>query len=291
MGARLTVESLTFRYPSRAAEVQVFEDVSLALVPGEVLVLLGPNGTGKSTLLKCMAGLLRPQQGRVLLDDGNVAALRPSRLARRIGYVPQSNSSTFPFRVRDVVVMGRAPHLNTLESPSRRDVEIADRMIEETGIVHLADRSCHEISAGEWQMVLIARALAQQPDVLLFDEPTSHLDIGNQVRILDNVRRLARQGFTIVMASHVPDHAFMAGDRVAILKDRRLMALGPPDDVITAETLRRAYGVEVQVIDVEGLPGRRVCVPILRGGDRSSFINDGGAPESPRGTAGGRPDA
>jgi iron complex transport system ATP-binding protein len=264
MSARLAVESLAFRYPSRSADLGVFEDISLALAPGDVLVLLGPNGTGKSTLLKCMAGLLKPQRGRVLLDDVDVATIRPSRLARRIGYVPQSNASTFPFKVRDVVVMGRAPHLNTLESPSARDLDVANRMIEETGITHLADRSCHEISAGEWQMVLIARALTQQPDILLFDEPTSHLDLGNQVRILDSIRQLSRRGFTIVMASHVPDHAFMAGDRVAILKDRHLMALGSPDEVITGDTLRRAYGVEVRVANLDADVGRRVCVPLLR---------------------------
>jgi iron complex transport system ATP-binding protein len=264
VNARLAIESLTFRYPSRVETVRVFEDVSLALVPGEVLVLLGPNGTGKSTLLKCMAGLLRPQQGRILLDGVDLATLKPSRLARRVGYVPQSNMSTFPFKVREVVVMGRAPHLNTLESPSTEDVAVATQMMEETGITHLAERSCHQISAGEWQLVLIARALTQQPDVLLFDEPTAHLDIGNQVRILDSIRRLSRRGFTIVMASHVPDHAFMAGDRVAILKDRRLMALGRPDDVITPETLCRAYGVDVRVADLHAEVGRRVCVPILR---------------------------
>jgi ABC-type cobalamin/Fe3+-siderophores transport system ATPase subunit len=265
MDARLLLESVTFRYDSAGGDVPVFEDVTLALVPGEVLVLLGPNGTGKSTLLKCMAGLLRPQRGRVLLDGMDVSALAPSRLARRIGYVPQSNFSTFPFKVRDVVVMGRAPHLNTLESPSPRDVEIARAVIEDMGIAHMAERSCHQISAGEWQMVLIARALAQQPDVLLFDEPTSHLDIGNQVRILDHIRRLAGRGFTIVMASHVPDHGFMAGDRVAILKDRHLMALGRAEEVITSETLRIAYGVEVRVADLRAETGRRVCVPMLRG--------------------------
>jgi ABC-type cobalamin/Fe3+-siderophores transport system ATPase subunit len=263
MVPRLVVESLSFRYASRTGDVRVFENVSLSLASGEVTVLLGPNGTGKSTLLKCMAGLLRPQQGRVLLDGVDVATIRPARLARRVGYVPQSNISTFPFRVRDVVVMGRAPHLNTLESPSARDVEIASGTMEQTGITHLADRSCHEISAGEWQMVLLARALAQQPDVLLLDEPTAHLDIGNQARILNAVRRLSRQGFTIVMASHAPDHAFMAGNRVAILKDRQLLALGCPDDVITPETLRRVYGVEVQVADLYSLAGRRVCVPVL----------------------------
>jgi iron complex transport system ATP-binding protein len=265
VSARLVVESLAFRYAPRAAEVRVFEDISLTLAPGDVMVLLGPNGTGKSTLLKCMAGLLRPQQGRVLLDGTDVATIRPARLARRIGYVPQSNVSTFPFRVRDVVVMGRAPHLNALESPSTGDVEIANRMMEQTGITHLAERSCHQISAGEWQMVLLARALAQQPDVLLLDEPTAHLDIGNQARILDAVRQLSRRGFTIVMASHVPDHAFMTGNRVAVLKDRHLLALGSPDDVITPETLRRAYGVDVRVADLHSLVGRRVCVPVLRG--------------------------
>jgi iron complex transport system ATP-binding protein len=276
MTDRLAVESLGFRYPSREG-VEVFDDISLGVRPGEVLMLLGPNGTGKSTLLKCMAGLLSPQRGRVCLDGVDISRLGPARLAKRIACVPQSSISTFPFKVRDVVVMGRAPHLNTLASPSRSDIAIADRVLREIGIVHLADRTCHQISAGEWQLVLIARALAQQPDVLLLDEPTSHLDVGNQVRILTSVRQLAGRGFTIVMATHAPDQAFMAADRVAIVKQGGLMAHGTPEDVLTPETLRQAYGVNVEVVELQGDVKRRVCAPILEWSRAG-----GGAEEQPR---------
>jgi iron complex transport system ATP-binding protein len=257
----LCAESVSFGYRARPEQRWVFDAVTLRVDPGDILVLLGPNGTGKSTLLKCLAGLLWPQAGRVVLDGVPLRTLGPARVARRIGYVAQSAFSTFPFSVLDVVVMGRAPHLNALASPSRDDVEIARAMMAEAGIEHLADRSCHEISAGEWQMVLLARALAQQPDVLLLDEPTSHLDIANQVRVLGTIRRLARQGFAVVLASHAPDHAFMAGGRVAILKDRHLMACGPADEVITSDTLREAYGVEVRVAPHE--VGRLVCAAVI----------------------------
>jgi len=277
MTDRLAVESVRFRYPSREGAT-VFDDISLSVATGEVLMLLGPNGTGKSTLLKCMAGLLAPQAGRVTLDGVDLHTLSPSRLARRVGYVPQSSMSTFPFRVRDIVVMGRAPHLHALASPSRADEAIAEQVLHDIGIVHLAHRTCHQISGGEWQMVLIARALAQQPDVLLLDEPTSHLDVGNQVRILGSVRQLGARGLTVVMATHAPDQAFMAADRVAMIKDGRLMAHGTPAGVLTREILGRAYGVEVEVVELKGNIGRRVCAPILR--------TDGSGWAAPKGPAG-----
>jgi iron complex transport system ATP-binding protein len=278
MTDRLAVESIRFQYPSRHG-VSVFDDISLSVAAGEVLMLLGPNGTGKSTLLKCMAGLLAPQAGRVSLDGVDLHTLSPARLARRVGYVPQSSMSTFPFRVRDIVVMGRAPHLRALAAPSRADAAIAEQVLHDIGIAHLAHRTCHQISGGEWQMVLIARALAQQPDVLLLDEPTSHLDVGNQVRILGSVRQLSARGLTVVMATHAPDQAFMAADRVAMIKDGRLMAHGTPADVLTPQILGRAYGVEVEVVELKGDIGRRVCAPILRT-DGSGWAGREGSTES-----------
>lgn len=260
--ARLTVESMAFRYPYRGAPA-VFERIDLSVDGGESLMLLGPNGTGKSTLLKCMAGLLRPCAGRVRLDGEEVRRIAPRRLARRVGYVPQSSASAFPFLVRDIVVMGRAPHLSVLGSPSPEDCALAGRVLAGLGIAHLAGRTCHQVSAGEWQMTLIARALAQQPDVLLLDEPTAHLDLANQVRILDTVRSLAARGLAIVMATHAPDQAFMAADTVAILQGGSLLASGPPRAVLTSDTLRRAYGVDVEVIELGGAVRRSVCAPIL----------------------------
>lgn len=263
MATHLSVESASYSYRA-AGGAAVFDRISLGVSGGEALMLLGPNGTGKSTLLKCMAGLLRPQTGRVTLDGIDVATLGPTRLARRVGYVPQSSVSAFPFTVRDIVVMGRAPHLNLLAAPSGHDRELADRILRDIGIERLAHRTCHQISAGEWQMVLIARALAQLPDVLLLDEPTAHLDLANQVRILNTVKALTTRGLAIVMATHAPDQAFMAADRVAIMKDGAIIADGTPDRVLTAATLWRAYGVPVEIVAIGGAVGRSVCAPILR---------------------------
>lgn len=262
MGARLAVESLSFSYETSTGSLEVLQDVSLTLESGQVLIVMGPNGSGKSTLLRCMAGLLQPARGKVSLDGRDLSSIRSNRLARRLGYVSQSATSAFPFRARDVVVMGRAPHLNTLAAPSAADVHIALEAMSDMGIAHLADRSCHELSGGEWQLVLLARALAQRPDVLLLDEPTSHLDLGNQVRILGHIRRLASAGMAVALASHNPDQAFLAADCVAVLERRRLAAAGRPRDVLTAELLRRIYGVEVKVIEVPGGRERMTCVPV-----------------------------
>lgn len=259
MSARIVVNDLTFRYDRPEP---VFERLSFAVTTGEVLCLLGPNGTGKSTLIKCLDGLLQPQSGAVCLDGRPLNTLKPATIARAIGYVPQGQQSVFPFLVRDVVVMGRAAHLNAVSSPSRSDYIKADEAIASVGIGHIAACACTGISSGEWQLVLIARALAQQPQILLLDEPTSHLDMGKQMRILEVIMQLAQAGLTIVMASHFPDHAFLAAHQVAILKDRRLIAMGDPDAVVTTANLREAYGIEVKILRVGDGVGRTICVPL-----------------------------
>lgn len=260
MQTRIAVESLSFHYlPGKP----VFEQLNFSVVGGEVLCLLGPNGTGKSTLIKCLGGLLRAQSGSVLLDGKELTQLNPSSIARLIGYVPQGQPSVFPFLVRDVVVMGRAAHLNAVSSPSRADYAIAEDAMALVGITHIADNPCNAISSGEWQLVLIARALTQRPQILLLDEPTSHLDLGKQMRILKVIMDLASSGLTIVMATHFPDHALLAGQRVAILKNKRLIAMGPPGEVVTSANLQEAYGIAVRIVRVgEGI-GRTICVPMV----------------------------
>jgi len=269
MHARIAIENASFHYlPGRP----VFEHLTLRVTAGEVLCLLGPNGTGKSTLIKCMGGLLRPQDGGTLLDGKPLAGLRPAAVARLVGYVPQGQPSLFPFLVRDVVVMGRAAHLNAISSPSKSDYTIAHTAMESVGIAHIADNPCNAISSGEWQLVLIARALTQRPQVLLLDEPTSHLDLGKQMRILKVIMDLAASGLTIVMATHFPDHALLAGRRVAILKDRRLIAVGSPEEVVTSDNLRDAYGLEVRIVHVDDGIDRAVCVPMIgRGSGREGL--------------------
>lgn len=259
MGSRISVEDISFNYPGGAA---VFTGITLAVDEGCVYSLLGPNGTGKSTLLKCMAGLIFPSQGCVLLDGRDIAGMQPHEIARLVGFVPQTQISPFPFLVRDIVLMGRASHLAPFATPSAEDEEIAADALDRVGISHLAGRPCTGISGGEWQLVLIARAIAQRPGILLLDEPTSHLDLGNQVRVLNVIRGLAEDGMTIVVATHFPDHALLTSNRVAILKEQRILAIGHPEEVISEDTMRRAYGTDVHIIHLGDPINRRICVPV-----------------------------
>jgi iron complex transport system ATP-binding protein len=262
MIARIQTENISFSYSGDVSKA-VFRDVTLTVNPGDVFCLLGPNGIGKSTLLKCLSDILRIQQGRILLNGKNLSDLKLTDVAKQMGYVPQGLTSAFPFRIKDIIIMGRAPHLSILASPSRADMDLAYRAMETVGVGHLADRPCNSVSGGEWQLTLIARALVQEPQILLLDEPTSHLDMGNQLKILQVIKNLADEGMTIVMASHFPDHAFLISSTVAILKDGRLAKAGPPDEVITEESMKATYGVDVRIVSLtEGGP-RRVCFPAL----------------------------
>ncbi|WP_269848866.1 ABC transporter ATP-binding protein [Methanosarcina horonobensis] len=179
------------------------------------MCILGPNGAGKSTLIKCIAGIFKPAAGSIRILGEDTASLGEKGIARHIGYVPQQNEVVFPFTVLDFVVMGRAPHLSMFSSPSAEDMEIARESLEVIGLSDLAERPVSSLSGGQSQMVLIARALVQKPSLLLLDEPTSHLDFGNQVLVLEAVQRLASLGMSIVMNTHMPDHAFLVGSRAA----------------------------------------------------------------------------
>ncbi|NLT68807.1 MAG: ABC transporter ATP-binding protein [Acidobacteria bacterium] len=261
MSIRIQADNISFSY-SQDRAIPVFRNVSFSVRSGEVFCLLGPNGTGKSTLLKCLDGVLRIQHGRITVGGKDLFDYRVSEIARTIGYVPQGLMSAFPFRIKDIVVMGRAPHLSVLASPSRHDMEIAYRAMERVGVIHLAERSCISVSGGEWQLALIARALVQEPEMLLLDEPTSHLDMGNQMRILHVIKELANGGITVIMASHFPDHAFLVADSAAILNGGTLRGIGTPDEVITEESMRETYGVNVKIVS-DGV-SRKVCFPELR---------------------------
>jgi iron complex transport system ATP-binding protein len=258
---RLDVSDLAFGYRDR----EVGRGVSFGLAGGEVLCLLGPNGGGKTTLFKTILRLLAPRGGRVAVDGEPVGGWSRGRLARVFGYVPQAQLGLFPFTVAETVLMGRTAHIGPFATPSRGDCAIAEEMLAVLGIGHLAERPYTEISGGERQLTLIARALAQQPAILIMDEPTASLDFGNQVRVLGEVEQLARRGIAIMLSTHDPDHAFLCAHRVALLHRGRLARLGPPDEVITRESLREVYGVEVTVTEVSRAAGRpaRVCVPTL----------------------------
>jgi iron complex transport system ATP-binding protein len=259
----VTVQDLAFSYDGDMTHA-IFRDVAFSVGPGNVFCLLGPNGIGKSTLLKCMSNVLQGWQGSILLDDREISHMKPSEVAKGIGYVPQNQVSAFPFLVKDIVVMGRAPHLSVFSSPNKKDRRIAYGAMKTVGILSLAERPCMTLSGGEWQLTLIARALAQEPRIMVLDEPTSHLDLGNQVKILRVVKSLAGSGLGIIIASHFPDHAFIVATEVAILNHGRIAQKGTPQEIITDENMRDTYDVEVRVLYVGEGVNRKACFPSLR---------------------------
>jgi iron complex transport system ATP-binding protein len=260
MAMKLSAQDLAFGYRDH----RVGSDVTLELAAGEVLCLLGPNGSGKTTLFKTLLGLLLPQSGAVLIEGRDARTLTRDALARQISYVPQAHGAFFPYTVRETVLMGRTAHLGLFSAPAAHDHAATAAAIERMGITHLADAIYTQISGGERQLALIARALAQEARVVIMDEPTANLDFGNQVRVLERIRALAGEGIGVLLSTHDPDHAFLCADRVAMLHQGRLMACGVPVEVMTADNLRQLYGVEVAVVAVmAGQAGaRNVCLPM-----------------------------
>ncbi|HWQ12676.1 MAG TPA: ABC transporter ATP-binding protein [Roseiflexaceae bacterium] len=237
----LVIDNLTAGYRGEPA----VRGVSLRACGGEVLALIGPNGAGKTTLLRAIDATLRPISGTVRLDGTDVTALGPTERARRIALVPQGLRLPEGFTVAEVVLMGRNPHLPPLGGERPQDYELARQAMRRAGVLALAGRRVHEISGGEQQRVLIARALAQTPRVLLLDEATAHLDLRHQGAIMRLVRRLARGGLAVIAAMHDLNLAAFYADRLALLRAGELLACGRPAAVLTPELLRRAYDTPV----------------------------------------------
>jgi ABC-type cobalamin/Fe3+-siderophores transport systems, ATPase components len=256
----LELENVFCGYKSKT----VVRGVSLQIKSGEILSLLGPNGVGKTTLFKTILGFLKIHGGEIRLDGRNISNWTKSSLAKVISYVPQAHTPPFPFSVLDVVTMGRTAHIKFYDSPSRKDMEIAEGLLDTLKIGYLRDHIYTEISGGERQMVLIARALAQQPQILIMDEPTSNLDFGNQVKVLEQIKRLAQNGIGILMTTHFPDHAFLCSTKVALMQNKNGLIIGEAEDVVTEENLRSAYGVDVRIISTQ-VGGIRLksCLPVL----------------------------
>src|SRR5262245_29299712 len=254
---RLAIEDLSYGYPGHV----VGRHISFSIGAGEVLCVLGRNGEGKSTLFKTILGLLPPRAGAVRVDGGLTTGWSARRRALTFGYVPQSSGGTFPFTVAELVLMGRTAHRGPFSAPLIADRRAADEAIDTLGITHLAQREWLRVSGGERQLALVARALAQEPRILVLDEPTANLDFGNQLRVLDAVRRLAEaRGLAVLLSTHHPEQAFACADRVAVLSGGELLRIGSAADVVTPETLRECYAVDVAVLPVA--KGRyRVCVP------------------------------
>jgi iron complex transport system ATP-binding protein len=243
----MEVRNASFGY---RADREVFHDINFRSVENDVLCILGPNGCGKTTLLKCVAGILKLHGGDIVVDNRSMHSLKRHEIASVMGYIPQEHATGFAYKVIDVVLMGRAPHLNSFSSPSEKDYRIAEEAIELVGVTHLADTRYTEISGGERQLVLIARTLAQQPKMLLLDEPTSHLDFRNQTLVLKLVGRLAKNGLSVIMTSHFPDHALAYAGQIALMHNGRFMAQGLPGEVVNERTLEELYGIGVKIFTV-----------------------------------------
>ncbi len=225
---------------------RIVSDVSLRVDDGRVVGLLGPNGSGKSTILKAIYRVHRPSTGKVLLDGTDLLSLRPRDAAQRIAVVAQESTSEFDFTVREMVMIGRTPHKRSFDRDTEADRAVVDQAIERVGCEQLAQRRFNTLSGGEKQLVLIARALAQEANHLILDEPTNHLDIHHQVEILEVVAGL---GVTVLAALHDLSLAALFCHSIHVLSAGQIVTAGPPGAVLTPETIRRAYGADVLVID------------------------------------------
>ena len=245
------INDIHFRHPNTTTAV--LKGISLRARQGQLTAILGPNGSGKSTLFKCITGLWQPEKGTIAFGGTSILHHSHQERAKLIAVVPQDHEPPFPYSVFDAVLMGRAAHVGLFSSPSQKDRRAAEKAIEEVGIGHLRDKTYTRISGGERQMVLVARALAQEAPVMLFDEPTSHLDFRNQVLVLRKIREIiAERRVTAVLTIHDPNAAMLFSDSVALINHGRVVAQGSPHKVITEESLHAVYGIEVVMGRVNG---------------------------------------
>ncbi|MFA5611374.1 MAG: ABC transporter ATP-binding protein [Anaerolineaceae bacterium] len=256
MSVQMQLEQVGFSYDGSR---QIFQGIDFEVNAGEIVCLLGPNGIGKTTLLTCMAKLREPNQGRILLNGEDMAGLSTRDVARVIGYVPQTLQPSFDFTVLDYVVTGSAPWLGTFEKPNAEHYERAAQALKQMEIDHLRDKAYTRISTGELQQVSIARAIAQQSRFILMDEPTAHLDLGNQVKVLRLVKGLAAEGYGIVLTTHNPDQVLLLEAKVAVIDRQARFHFGNWQQILTENLLSDLYGVEMRLIKVEGIQ-RELCV-------------------------------
>ncbi|WP_207640789.1 ABC transporter ATP-binding protein [Clostridium hydrogeniformans] len=258
----LEVKSVTCGYNKKP----IISNVSFNVKDGDVVCLLGPNGVGKTTLFKTILGFLPLLGGEIILDKNNAITMARKEFAKKVAYVPQAHVPPFPYKVLDVVVMGRAAHLGSFASPSSKDYHKAEKVLVDLGVAYLKDKIYTEVSGGERQLVLIARALIQEPNLLIMDEPTSNLDFGNQIKVIERVRSLSKKNMGIIMTSHVPNHAFMCADKVVAM-GRHSIRVGECSEILTEETLKELYNLDVAIKNIvidETHEEYKVCIPKLK---------------------------
>lgn len=252
----LEVSNATFGYVRKNVKKTVLEDVSFSLKEGELLCVLGANGVGKTTMYRTILGFLPLLEGSLKVEGSDITAMTRERLAKYIAYVPQYHTPPFAYSVKDVVLMGRGAHISRFSSPSAEDEGIALEMMERMGVCDLKDEIYTEISGGERQLVLIARALTQQTKYILMDEPAANLDFGNQLKLIREIKKLAREGIGVCFTTHYPEHAFLSEATVLALEGKRSYTFGPAEEVITGNLLRRMYGINAEILTHRGKGGR-----------------------------------
>lgn len=267
----LKINDLHAGYGSKKSH-EVLKGISFEIGDNTFACILGANGCGKTTILKNILCLMKPFSGSIEFRGHEVTRMKDRERAKKIAYIPQAHMPPFPFTVRDVVLMGRYAHLKGFSNESSADREIADEMMSELAISELADRSYTELSGGQRQMVIIARALAQEPELLIMDEPTNNLDFGNQYKVLEKVRSLAdKRNMSVLMVTHSPDHALYCADQVLVIKDGRIIADGEASRVITESSMKDIYRMEVEMAHVGLRSGTDTLVCVADPQERRCF--------------------
>jgi iron complex transport system ATP-binding protein len=273
MTSAVHVEGLSHSY----GDAPVLNGLAFSVDQGAFFIIIGPNGSGKTTVMRVISGVVRPDGGRVEILGRSVRSYGRKGLARVVALVPQLATVYFPFTAMETVLMGRSPHLGMLGFEQARDFEIAKETMAFTQVDHLSLRKLDQLSGGELQRVMIARAICQEPRIILLDEPTASLDLSHQVRIMDLMERLKEEkGVTVVMVSHDVNLAAMYGDRLLLLKEGRAVMLGAPREVLTFELLEEAYGCTL-VVDRSPLGDYRRVNPVPRKVFDRIGANSGGA--------------
>lgn len=255
----MKIEGLTCGYQDK----NILENISFSVGEGELWCILGPNGVGKTTLFKTILGLLKSKSGNISIKDRDIKSFSQRELAKMIAYVPQVHVPPFPFKVIEVILMGRNPHFSG--NASEKDLDIVENAMKLLNIEYLKDTPYTEISGGERQLVLIARAIAQETPILVLDEPTSNLDFGNQVKVIEYLRKLVKIGKTVIMTTHFPDNAFLPESNLILLGREGYFEIGKGNEVLTESVLNKMYNVDSRIVGLDGFPlPTKVCVPVYK---------------------------
>ena len=252
----IRVENLSFAYKKEL----ILDDVNFDIGKDTLLCVLGKNGAGKSTLFKCMLGVLKPKKGNIFTDGISVSKLSSKEISRKIAYIPQVHTPHFNYTVIDVVIMGMASKIGRFSVPKEEDYAKAMEILEYLNISDLAGRGYLDISGGERQLVLIARAMLQDAKILIMDEPTSNLDYGNQIRVMQKIQKLSKEGYIVILSTHNPQHSLIFCDKALILKNGKVISYGDTKDTVKADVLKKIYKIDIDIKEVDGV---QICMPVL----------------------------